>query len=123
MSQAMKIHHDLADVIVRPGEKVNRERLKNMIRATLDQYLIEDRVSAEAAHDAARRRHGEHYMTAGYCLRVYRQRADLTQAELARKSGLRQRHLSEMENNRRAIDKANAETLAGILDCDCRKFL
>ena len=89
----------------------------------LDQYLIEDRVPAESVHEAARQHHGRYYRTAGYYLRVYRQRADLTQVELARQAGLRQRHLSEMENNRRAVGTADAKKLARILNCDYRRFL
>ena len=123
MSQALKIHHDLADVVVKPSGKVNQSRLKKMIRSTLDQYLIEDRIPAQVVHDAAKKRYGEHYRTAGYYLRVYRQRAELTQIELAEQTGIRQHHLSEMENNKRVIGKANAKKLAEMLDCDYRRLL
>jgi DNA-binding XRE family transcriptional regulator len=123
MSQALKIHHDLADVVVKPSGKVNQSRLKKMIRSTLDQYLIEDRIPAKTIHDAAKKRQGEHYRTAGYYLRVYRQRAELTQIELAEQTGIRQHHLSEMENNKRVIGKANAKKLAESLDCDYRRLL
>ena len=123
MSQALKIHHDLGDVVLKPSGKVNQGRLKKMIRATLDQYLEEDRVSAKTLHDEAKQRHGEAYRTPGYYLRLYRQRAELTQVELADKSGIRQHHLSEMEHNNRVIGKANAKKLAAILDCDYRKLL
>ncbi len=74
-------------------------------------------------HDAAKVRHGENYKTAGYNLRLYRQRADMTQLELADKTGIRQHHLSEMENNKRPLGKANAKKLASILECDYRKLL
>ena len=123
MSQALKIHHDLGDVVLKPSGKVNQGRLKKMIRATLDQYLEEDRVSAKTLHDEAKQRHGEAYRTPGYYLRLYRQRAELTQVELADQSGIRQHHLSEMEHNKRVIGKANAKKLAAILDCDYRKLL
>ena len=123
MSQALKIHHDLGDVVLKPSGKVNQGRLKKMIRATLDQYLEEDRVSAKTLHDEAKQRHGDAYRTPGYYLRLYRQRAELTQAELAGKTGIRQHHLSEMEHNKRVIGKANAKKLAAILDCDYRKLL
>ncbi len=83
MSQALKIHHDLGDVVLKPSGKVNRGRLKKMIRATLDQYLEEDRVSAKMIHAEAKQRHCDAYRTPGYYLRLYRQRAELTQAELA----------------------------------------
>lgn len=123
MSQALKIHHTLGDVVLKPSGKVNQGRLKKMIRATLDQYLEEDRLTAKTLHDEAKQRHGDTYRTPGYYLRLYRQRAELTQTELAGKTGIRQHHLSEMEHNKRVIGKANAKKLAAILDCDYRKFL
>ncbi len=123
MSQALTIHHDLGDVVLKPSGKVNQARLKKMIRSTLDQYLVEDRVSAKTIHAEAKQRHGDDYRTPGYYLRLYRQRAELTQTELADKTGIRQHHLSEMENNKRMLGKANAKKLAGILDFDYRRLL
>lgn len=123
MSQALKIHHDLGDVVLKPSGKINQARLKRMIRSTLDQYLEEDRVTAKRLHAEAKQRHGDHYRTPGYYLRLYRQRAELTQVELAGKVDIRQHHLSEMENNKRVLGKANAKKLAAILACDYRKLL
>lgn len=123
MSQTLKIQHNLADVVIKPSGQVNQSRLKQMIRSTLDQYLLEDCIPAQVAHEAAKKRHGEYYRTAGYYLRVYRQRRALTQAALAERTGMRQHHLSEMENNKRVIGKANARKLAEILDCDYSKLL
>jgi DNA-binding transcriptional regulator YiaG len=123
MNQALEIHHDLADVVVKPSGEINPSRLKQMIHSTLDQYLIEDRIPAQVIHSAAKKRHAKYYQTSGYYLRAYRQRAELTQVALAQQTGIRQRHLSEMENNKRGIGKANAKKLAGILDCDYRKLL
>ncbi len=123
MSQALKIHHDLGDIMLKPRGKVNLARLKKMIRSTLDQYLAEDRVPAKTLHDEAKQRHGDDYRTPGYYLRLYRQRADLTQVKLADQAGLRQHHLSEIEHNKRVLGKANAKRLADILDCDYRKLL
>lgn len=123
MSQALKIHHDLGDVVLKPSGKVNQARLKKMIRSTLDQYLAEDHVPAKAIHDEAKQRHGDDYNTPGYYLRLYRQRAELTQAKLADKTGIRQHHLSEMENNKRVIGKVNAKKLADILEFDYWRLL
>ncbi len=123
MSQALKIHHDLGDIVLTPRGKVNPARLKKMLRSTLDQYLAEDRVPAKVIHDEAKQRHGDDYRTPGYYLRLYRQRADLTQAKLSDQTGIRQHHLSEMEHNKRVLGKANAKKLANILACDYRKLL
>ncbi len=123
MSQAVTIHHKLGDVVVTPNGKVNSARLRKMIRSTLDQYQSEDKIPAEAVHRASQQHHGAHYRSSGYYLRVYRQRSDLTQAQLAEQTGIRQHHLSEMENDKRVLGKANAKKLAESLDCDYRKLL
>lgn len=123
MTHALEIHHDLGDVLVKPAVEVNRARLKRMIRSTLDSYMSEDRVPAQVVHDEARLRHGDYYRTPGYYLRVYRLRAGLTQVALAGQAGIRQHHLSEMENNKRAIGKTMARKLAQVLDFDYRRLL
>lgn len=123
MNEELKIHHDLADVVLKPTGKVNTARLKKMIRSTLDQYLEEYRISAKTLHEEARQRHGNAYRSPGYYLRLYRQRAELTQVGLAEQTGIRQHHLSEMEHNKRVLGKANARKLAEILKCDFRKLL
>ncbi len=123
MSQAMKIHHNLADVVLKPTSKVNAARLKRMIRSTLDQYLEEERLPASLVHAEAKQRHGTHYRSPGYYLRLYRLRAELTQVQLAKKAGMLQHHLSEMEHNKRPIGKAAAQKLAKVLKCDYHKLL
>ncbi len=123
MSQTFTIHHDLGDITLKANNKVNPARLETVIRSALDQYVTEDRIPAKQLHDDTRLRHGTAYRTPGYFLRLYRQRAGLTQAALAEKSGIRQHHLSEIENNKRALGKVNATRLATILDCDYRKLL
>jgi transcriptional regulator with XRE-family HTH domain len=52
-----------------------------------------------------------------------RHRAGLSQKQLADLTGVYQRHISEMENGRRAIGKKNAKLFAKALDTDYRVFL
>jgi ribosome-binding protein aMBF1 (putative translation factor) len=59
----------------------------------------------------------------GMYLAGARHREGLTQRELAVKSGIPQRHISEMENGKRPIGKKNAKVLATILNADYRAFL
>ncbi|MBN1378102.1 MAG: helix-turn-helix transcriptional regulator [Gammaproteobacteria bacterium] len=94
-----------------------------MIRSTLDQYLEEERLSAAVVHADAQKRFGKNYQTPGYYLRLYRLRAEFTQADLANKTDMRQHHLSEMEHNKRPIGKAAAQKIAAVLKCDYHKFL
>ncbi|TQV79513.1 helix-turn-helix transcriptional regulator [Exilibacterium tricleocarpae] len=94
-----------------------------MLRSTLDQYREEARISVATVHAEAKVRHGEDYRTPGYYLRLYRQRAGLTQKVLAEQVGIRQHHLSEMENNKRVLGKVMAKKLADKLVCDYHRFL
>ena len=52
-----------------------------------------------------------------------RHREGLTQRQLAEKSGIPQRHISEMENGKRSIGKENARRLGTALNADYRAFL
>lgn len=60
---------------------------------------------------------------AGAALRGLRYREDLTQAQLSARTGIPQRHISEMENGKRGIGKENARKLAAVLNADYRLFL
>ena len=59
----------------------------------------------------------------GVFLAGARYRKDLTQRALAEMTGIPQRHISEMENGKRPVGKANARKLAEALNVDYRMFL
>jgi len=52
-----------------------------------------------------------------------RYREGFTQVELAERSGIPRRHISEMENGKRPIGKLNARKLAEVLNIDPRRLL
>ena len=56
-------------------------------------------------------------------LKGLRYREDLTQAQLSEKTGIPQRHISEMESGKRPIGRAAAHKLADALGTDYRLFL
>lgn len=56
-------------------------------------------------------------------LKGIRCREGLTQAELAKKVGMKQSHISEMERYKRPIGKAAAKRLADVLNADWRNLL
>lgn len=56
-------------------------------------------------------------------MRGSRHKTGMTQVELAKHLGIRQAHLSEMENGKRPIGKNMAKKLARTFDCDYRVFL
>ncbi len=59
----------------------------------------------------------------GAILQGIRYREGLTQIDLSQKTGLPQRHISEMENGKRTIGKATARKLAKAMKVDYRIFL
>jgi len=61
--------------------------------------------------------------TPGNSLRAYRYREELTQAELAKKSGIPQANISAMEKGKRPIGLNIAKRLADILNCDYKKLV
>jgi ribosome-binding protein aMBF1 (putative translation factor) len=61
--------------------------------------------------------------SAGAILAGARYKEDMTQAELSRRTGIPQRHISEMENDKRPIGKANAKKFAKVLNINYRVFL
>jgi DNA-binding XRE family transcriptional regulator len=56
-------------------------------------------------------------------IKAYRLRQDLTQAQLAKKSGITQANISAMERGRRSIGLNVAKKLASILNCDYKKLI
>lgn len=59
----------------------------------------------------------------GVVLRGLRTRDDLTQAELAKKTGMLQSHISEMEKGSRPIGKTVAKKFAQVFNTDYKLFL
>jgi DNA-binding XRE family transcriptional regulator len=59
----------------------------------------------------------------GVALAGARHKEGLTQVQLARLSGIPQRHISEMEHGKRPIGKELAKKLAQVLKIDYRVFL
>lgn len=83
-------------------------------QAGKDQSVPAEAVFPELADEATR---------AASMLRGSRHKAEMTQKELASALGVKQHHLSEMENGKRPIGKAMAKRLASVLDCDYRLFV
>ena len=65
----------------------------------------------------------EAYGEEGLMLRGSRQKAEMTQKELADALEISQHHISEMENGKRPIGKAMAKRLAAIFKCNYQIFL
>jgi len=59
----------------------------------------------------------------GICLRGARAKEGLTQKQVAERTGIPQRHLSEMENHKRPIGRQNALKLGKALAVSYKVFL
>jgi len=59
----------------------------------------------------------------GTCLAGLRYREGFKQREVAERTGIPQRHISEMENGKRTIGKKNSKLLAKVFNVDYRLFL
>jgi hypothetical protein len=59
----------------------------------------------------------------GTALRGARHKEDFTQIKLSEKTGIPQRHISEMERGKRPIGKRNAKLFANALKINYRIFL
>ncbi len=121
--KAVKLHHRLADIQITPLAVVRVSALKEFILHALDDFVETETVNLPGIRARTKARHGDAFETPGYYLRIYRTRADLTQAELAKKIHIRQHHISEIENNKRMIGKELAKKLATVLNCHYSKFL
>ncbi len=98
---------------------VNVERIKRYVASIEPEAGEEGSITAEEFFSK--------YFTgeskAAVVLRGARGRENMTQLQLAEKSGIPQRHISEMENGKRGIGKDNAVKLAKALNTDYRLFL
>lgn len=56
-------------------------------------------------------------------IKAYRFREEMTQNELALKSGIKRQHISEIERGERNIGVATAKKLATALNCNYRSLL
>ena len=61
--------------------------------------------------------------TPGGNLRFYRRLVGMTQQELAEKLGMSKHHISDMENNRRAISKKTAKELCKLFKVSPIRFI
>ena len=122
MATSIKYDEEKKELVVR-GIAINREQEKNL-RAIVKMVIesLVDTVPAEAVQRGIKRRVPLAGTPAG-ALRTYRNREGLTQAQLAKKTGIAQGHISAMERDKRAIGIKSAKTLAKVLSCRWERLL
>ena len=102
---------------------VTHEQEKN-IRTYLKIVInnLADTVPAEVIRKNIKKRVPLAGTSAG-ALKAYRLREDLTQAQLAMKTGIAQSHISAMERGKRTIGIKSAKTMAKALNCRWERLL
>jgi DNA-binding XRE family transcriptional regulator len=121
MNKLATIKHKTATLQI-SAEASQLNAIKHILKSALDAYSQSRPISANVVHAETKIRNAADYKTPGYYLRVYRLRADHTQQALADKLGIRQHHLSEIENNKRPLGKELAKKIAVTLKCDYKQF-
>ncbi|MBI5139552.1 helix-turn-helix transcriptional regulator [Candidatus Nomurabacteria bacterium] len=86
----------------------------NAIIVSLDYYRDKSIPWRELAKDRIQISGGE----AAYMVRLSRERVDMTQVELAKKLGMPQANISQIETGRRSVGKALAKKFAKIFNRD-----
>ena len=116
MNMAVKIHKELKkEVDLKTIKKILavQEKLKNEDDDDLVSY---DEMKAFMDDLLGER-------TVGDAIRVYRDRENITQQELALKSGIKRQHISEIERGERSVGVVTAKKLASALNCNYRSLL
>ena len=99
-------------------KNVPASKLKPII-SSLDEYKDEAIDWREVARDRIKSSGGE----TAHMVRSARRAAGLTQVELAKKLGMPQANLSQVETGNRSVGKALAKKMAKVFDLDYRVFL
>lgn len=118
--------HHTEDVIItlrglssRPKTYTLPRHIAKELHAYIESRAVRDSIPAEEVFPVLK----DDVQRPATVLRGMRYRERLTQKALAQKLGIRQHHLSEMENGKRPIGKEMAKKLAAALNTDWRVFL
>ena len=84
--------------------------------------IIEDDEELISVKDSAWYRETESQMTPGTYLRIYRENAEMTQAQLARELGMTRHRVSDMERGVRGISKGTAKKLHELFGVPADRF-
>ena len=121
-----KPHIDAVSVTFTGPVAMMRQALEAM--QSLGFQQIEDKAHNQEDEGSISWRESRHYKglmenPPAIFLSGARYREGLTQAELAERTGIPRRHISEMESGKRPIGKQNARKLAEVLNIDPRRLL
>jgi DNA-binding XRE family transcriptional regulator len=121
-TKTITIARGKAVIVIQGVAKSDEERVREIFHTTLERLEEIISVPAEKVLDQLKREDAMRGTPAG-SLKAYRYREGLTQADLAKKAGLKQGHISEMERGKRAIGVKSAKALASVLNCRWEKLI
>jgi len=107
-------------------EELPRPKLKLIENAIVYASKLsntDDLVSESEHRELLQSISGKSKLTPADRLKAYRLREELTQSELAKRSGIPQANISAMEVGRRPIGIQSAKKLAKVLHCEYRQLV
>lgn len=106
-------------------KKLPRAKLRLVEEALVyaSQISIHEELLSDQEHQELLKKISPSGISPGNSLRAYRLRANLTQQELAKRSGIPQANISAMERGQRPMGLNMAKRIADILKCDYKKLI
>ena len=115
-TETMTISKGNIVIVIYDVAKGQKQKIKDVCYTTLDRLEDIMTVPAEKLQDDIKKEFPLAGTPAG-ALKSYRFREGLTQMQLAKKTGMKQSHISEMEKGKRTIGLTTAKKLAKVLNC------
>lgn len=119
LKKVMEVYPEAFENLSKPKLKLVKEAIIYAGKIS----LTEDVLSQSEHRDLVSSLSGKESLGVEDRLKAYRLRADLSQVELAKKSGIPQSNIAAMEAGKRAVGLISAKKLAKALKCDFRQFV
>jgi DNA-binding XRE family transcriptional regulator len=121
LQKSITIRHDFATIVIKPKRSLPDEMVEG-VKGLLDKYATEEWFSGDSLIKELKSKFKNHD-TAGFKVRAFRLRKDMTQQGLAKKAKLSQADLSKIENGKLNPGVAMAKKLAAVLGCDYHQLI
>ena len=119
LKKVKKAYPDIFEELSKPQTRQVEDAILYASRLTLTEEVLTSGEHRSFLQEIT----GKNALTPGDRLKAYRVRQDLSQIELARRTGIPQSNLSALEAGKRSIGVQTAKTLAIALKCDFRRLL
>ncbi len=121
MPRDIVLEYDFATFKIKPKSSFSRSFII-LLKKFLDKYDRSRFIDGDEVINKLKKQIKDHN-SIGFNIRVYRNRLDMTQEELAKKTKMAQGDVSKFENNKLVPGVRVAKKLAKVLKCDYHEFL